>query len=712
MRLFLLGLLSFFVIIGSVQAQGIARDDLLQVRLVPERTRVEAGQKIWLGIEQTIKPHWHTYWQNPGDSGTMPFVNWTMPDGFKVSDIYWPVPKKLPFKTLLNYGYEGQVVLLQELQIPAEIPDDAFTLTADLDVLVCQEECIPVSLTKEITFNQPGAIGADNSEFINVALSQVPEKSDISASYTVRGNDLILSAETPDGASVKDAVFYPIEWGVLENAAAPDIAIDGEQITITQKRGNRNVDDVPVMNGVLQFETREGETKAIQIAVELSPEIISTDMTSEGSNVTVQSELNVITALLFAFLGGLILNLMPCVFPVLSLKALSLVKLQDKVGHIVQRNGLAYAAGVILSFVLVAVVLITLKGLGAQIGWGFQLQNPVIVSILAYTLFLVGLNFSGVFDLSFGQFGGGKLAGKITNGERLGASFFTGVLATIVAAPCVAPFMASAIGYALTRSAVEIVLVFAALGGGLAAPYVLLCFVPRLQKFMPKPGAWMNTFKQFLAFPMFASAAWLIWVLDKQAGSMALLGILMGMIALAFGLWILMHRPEKGKKGRKRLSLLAVLSFLIAIGFLPVGYKNVQQDLVESPADVSSEQTEDIFGQAFTPQKLDAALQTSDPVFVEMTAAWCITCKVNHATSLNIEATKRLFKEQGVNYLIGDWTNQNPEITKYLEAFGRSGVPIYVFYGAPDTETGVRPDPVVLPQILTPGIVKDTITAD
>ncbi|MEM6781925.1 MAG: thioredoxin family protein, partial [Pseudomonadota bacterium] len=325
---------------------------------------------------------------------------------------------------------------------------------------------------------------------------------------------------------------------------------------------------------------------------------------------------------------------------------------------------------------------------GAQIGWGFQLQNPIVVGGLAYLLFIIGLNLMGYFE--FGQ-GMGNVGNKLTQGNGLGSSFFTGILATLVATPCTAPFMAGAIGFALTQPAIVNLAVFAALGLGLALPYLALSFAPALQKVMPKPGAWMNTFKQALAFPMFAGAIWLVWVISKQAGPTGVLQILTGMGVIGFGIWLWGVTKSKAAKAFTLL-LFAISAFMLV---MPTA------QMVDSAA-VSEEAKE--FGEVFTPETLNTLLaESDDPVFVEMTAAWCITCKVNHATSINIPSTKKAFAENNVQYLIGDWTNQDPEITKFLNSFGRNGVPIYVYYAARNAQTGQRPEAQVLPQILTPG---------
>jgi len=390
------------------------------------------------------------------------------------------------------------------------------------------------------------------------------------------------------------------------------------------------------------------------------------------------------------------LNLMPCVFPVLSMKALSLVKLKDKEIAKARINGIAYTLGILACFALIAGVLLVLKASGSQVGWGFQLQHPAIILFLAYLFFTLGLNLIGFFEIDFGLSNMGQ---SLTRKTGMTGSFFTGVLATLVATPCTAPFMGVAMGYALTQPALISMLIFLALGFGLAFPYLALTFSPALRHILPRPGAWMETFRQVLAFPMFASACWLVWVLSQQINHMGQLMALFGMVGIAFGVWLLKRRPAH-KGLRLTLLVLVFLSFGFALSnFFTMRTQDAQQTVQ------SGEENWETFSRA----KLDDLLKGNESVFVNMTAAWCITCKVNEKVALNIDSTRALFAKYNVRYLKGDWTNQNPEITNYLEEYGRSGVPIYVFYG-PRMESGARPEPVLLPQILTPGIVEETIT--
>lgn len=397
-------------------------------------------------------------------------------------------------------------------------------------------------------------------------------------------------------------------------------------------------------------------------------------------------------AIVFAFFGGLILNLMPCVFPILSIKALSLIKLREKGRGFAAMNGIAYTLGVLASFALVGSLLMGIKIAGGDIGWGFQLQNPAIVLALAYLLFIIGLNLSGMFDINASFIGVGA---SFANKHGFAGSFFTGVLATMVATPCTAPFMAGALGYALVQPPVVAMSVFVALGFGLALPYLLLSVVPGLAAILPRPGLWMEKFRELLAFPVYASAMWLIWVLSIQTGSSGLLWSLMGVVAIAFALWLFAHKPYQ-KTRRAIIILIALAALLFAA--LPF----IDKTLLQKPSQASSQEAN-----AYSEEKLNAALNGNDPVFVYMTASWCITCKVNERIAINTDATRALISENKVMVLEGDWTNMNPEITKFLKSYDRAGVPLYVYYG-PRGKDGQRPTPAVLPQILTPGLMAET----
>lgn len=706
-KLSFLLLAGFFALLPFAAAQEPSH---VKVRILPEYGTVAPGQKLWIGIEQSIAPDWHTYWKNPGDSGTAPRIDWQAPEGFIFSDIHWPAPQKLPYGTLLNYGYEDHVILLQKLTLPEKLPRGPLALKATFEVLVCKEECIPEFSEHTLLLNDPDSMGEDNSTYLQAALRKIPKPADWRAFFEEKDGDFLLVVEAPD-ADTLDSIdpfsltFFPESWGLVNNSAETSVTLEGRQFKMAQSRGDRPLSALENTPVILAYETADGQRESITITaweksrLPPSAEDENNEQIDQDFSSLPRPSLDagtILSALIFAFLGGVILNLMPCVFPVLSIKALSLVKISQKSAALARAHGIAYTAGIVLSFLIIAGLLIILKSAGHEIGWGFQLQNPVIVTILAYLLFVIGLNLAGLFEMSnpFGNIGHG-----LTQGTGVKNSFFTGILAMLVATPCTAPFMAAAIGFAATQPVAINLTIFTSLGLGLAAPYLLLSFAPALQRVLPKPGPWMERFKQFLAFPMFASAAWLVWVVSQQTGPLGVLGALMGMVALAFAFWLWHAAPREGG-ARWLVQGFSVLAFLLSFGFLGTEKQLAACVAPQNPAEL---------GRTYSAHALEAALAGNRPVFVEMTAAWCITCKVNHAVALNVDSTKALFKERNVDYLVGDWTNYDPEITHYLDSFGRNGVPIYVYYAPPDPKTGKRPGAEILPQILTPGIVAETL---
>ncbi len=694
-----------FTPLSQLHAQELANPDeaKVEIRLLAEKGQVAPNEEIWVAIEQSIAPQWHTYWKNPGDSGTPTNIKWTLPEGFEIDEIQWPTPNKIPYGPLLNYGYENNVILLQKLKTPANFPEGPIELTADLEILVCKEECIPEYGTYTLSLNGENAQNEDNAAYIIAARKRLPVQTDWSVLYSEDGNDLILSFEdlaplTLSETTLKSVEFFPVHWGAVLNPSDAQASLsDNKNLVIKQKRGERPLSEIETLNGVISFRDDSAHIQSFAFSAESKTD--ASPVLKEEVIITQNSaplQITFLTAIGFALLGGLILNLMPCVFPVLSIKALSLIKTAEKNPAAARMHGIAYTLGVVISFVAIAGLLIALKTAGAQIGWGFQLQNPLVVGLLAYLLFILGLNLSGFFEFAnpFANTGG-----KLTQNNGLSGSFFTGVLATIVATPCTAPFMAGAISYALVQPAALSLTIFAALGFGLALPYLLLSFIPAFQKALPRPGAWMDVFKQLLAFPMYGAAIWLVWVLGQQTGESGIAATLVGMLLIAFAIWLYKHKPvDKFWRGfTKAFTILAIIFALLSLPMTPVPLQN--------NAEVTKE-----FGETFSQGKLDMLLEQSDaPVFVEMTAAWCITCKLNHATSINIDSTKALFAKNNVNYLVGDWTNQDPLITQYLDVYGRKGVPLYVFYGAKDPQTKARPDAKILPQILTPQIVENML---
>ncbi len=680
MNIKIISLFLSVILFSNLWIQTASAEQYSSIKIIAEQTPLKPNSTITIATEIKLAPDWHVYWENPGDSGLPVNIEWDAPEGFEFSKISWATPKKIAYDILVNYGYYNNVTLLQTVKIPDTLPDE---ITANIFMLICNEICIPDN--HSVTLNLKDATIQDNSAYIKEAKSKLPKKLNGEFRYFEQDNMLSIIL-TPDDISLLngDIEFFPLDWGSVKNTAIATVKRDGDKITISQKRGDQELSEISKLRGLIVIDGKKGYSITAQPTA--APPTTKPSLTIDET-----SKITWLSAIIFALIGGLILNLMPCVFPVLSMKALSLVKMGDKENKHARIHGIAYTLGVVLSFMAIGAALIALKEAGTIVGWGFQLQNPIVVAMLAYLLFAIGLNLIGFFEFSLGR--AGNIGSKLTQGKSLSSSFFTGTLATIVATPCTAPFMGAAMGFALTQAPIVNISIFAALGFGLALPYLLLSYIPYLRKALPKPGEWMNTFKQFLAFPMFASAIWLIWVLDQQSGSYGVLLILLGMLAIAFSVWL------SHLKNKNIFKTILLLIFLLLPIFSLTYIKTTEK---------SSHSTEK-FGEEFSQEKLSELLKGNDPIFVEMTAAWCITCKANHAAAINIASTRKLFKDNGVQYLIGDWTNHDDVITQYLNSFNRNGVPLYVFYAKRDKRTGVRAEAVLLPQILTHSMLKDAI---
>ena len=715
---------------AQTYAQDISEKTHVKFTMTPEFSDVRPGDTVFIAINQKLDDHWHTYWHNPGDSGQPPRFTWDLPPGFEMKTLSWPVPKPIPTGPLTSFGYEQEATLIQEMLVPVDMPSGPLEIKATIDVLVCKEICIPEFHEYSFVLNE--GKNQINDEIISAAFDKLPTEVSWPAFYKEDENgDFVIDLEfqqpeliTQGDVNVRFEVL-PHEWGIIDNSAKTRVKMekrDTFHLLFRKQRGDRPLEKLGKLKTLVSYDIANSESETLQaLELTLSPDpewlsaiteqsiIEETQSTAENSDDKSELTLdeytpsppntNLLKAIIFAFLGGLILNLMPCVFPVLSMKALSLVKMAESSPRTVKLSGLSYTAGVLLSFSVIALSLLALKAAGSQIGWGFQLQNPVVVLSLAYLLFIIGLNLSGFFEITSRLSNIGT--GLTDKGSFIG-SFFTGVLVTLVATPCTAPFMGVALGYALTQPALVSYLVFTALGLGLAFPYLLLSYAPALRTLLPNPGNWMVVFKELLAFPIYASAVWLVWVYSQQVGAISLLYALTGFVGISFFVWILRYTPDsRGGKIAMRFFAALVLLTVMGIAF--------SESLKTKPSQVSEQIIESSLSRPYTEASLMEALQGEQPVFVNMTAAWCITCKVNERIALNIDETMKLFEEKNVVYFKGDWTNQDPEITKFLSRYGRNGVPIYVYYGAPDNATGNRPEAEVLPQILTPNIIKNVI---
>lgn len=660
LRLRLLALAALFL-----SAPAFAQEEpATRARILANNTLIEDGH-FWAGVEFTLPKGWHIYWQNPGDSGIPPSFTWTLPAGMKAGPIHWPVPERQPMGDLVNYGYAGRVVL----PVPIEA-GGADTRQGELEVkadwLICKDICIPQSA--ELRYDLAQSSAMKDSQRLKSALYKVPEPYEGEAYITADREGVTLALALPVGTG--GAELFPVDDGWFKNNATPRTETRGSWTLFHLPRGHAEPGDR--FSGVL---APAGKAHPIQFTaqhVDALPDSIPEPQTGFEAFAL---------ALVLAFLGGMILNLMPCVLPVLALKALSLSKKSDIAQGEAVRLGLAYMAGVLLSFAAIGAALLALKAGGEAIGWGFQLQSPGFVLGLALIVSLVAFNLIGLFELPVLLGGVGHALTSRHN--KLGA-FATGALAVALATPCTAPFMAPALGVALTLPPAQAMAIFLALGLGLALPYMLVSSSAWARRHLPKPGAWMQRFRELLAFPMFATAGWLLWVLSEQVGG---IGLLMGftvLLLVALALWGLKH-------ARRRLWRMVFWAVLAgAIGWAVLCPPRI--------GDVSAT----LASEAFTPARLEALRDEGRPVFVDATAAWCVTCKYNERAALQVERTAALFEKHGITLLVADWTKRDADITAWLASFGRSGVPLYVYYppeGAPR----------VLPQLLTPAIVEEAI---
>lgn len=647
----------------------------VHARLVAEDKGVAPGGTVTVALEEKIAEGWHTYWKNPGDAGAPTEIEWSLPPAWKAGAIQWPRPKRLPVGPLMDYGYEGTPWLLTNLTVPADAAPGPVTIRAHASWLVCQQICIPedATLTLNLTVGAGGRDPAVAKDFA-AARALLPVASPWKVTYALGTNlDLYVAAPALAASHPATADFFPAASGIIKNAAPQLVGYAQDGMVLRLSPGPKAKG---TLEGLLVLTGTDGSTQALEVSVPPGP-VPTVEFSAPAAAGS--GDLSLWLALAFAFLGGLILNVMPCVLPILAMKALALAD------HGARGRGesFAYAGGAVLSFAVLGLSVLLLRAGGDSVGWGFQLQSPIAVAGFALLVFAVGLNLSGLFEV-----------GSITAGEGLASrggsvgAFFTGVLAVAVAAPCTAPFMAAALGYALTLSAPVALLVFIALGIGFALPFLLLGLWPRALAFIPKPGPWMLTFKQFLAFPMYGAAAWLVWVLAQEAGPNGVVIILSAFIALALALW-LWGVTRDMPRGR-------IIGALAALVILLAGLYGVSQ-LRQATAAPPTQTTK--LGEPYTAAKLASLRAANTPVFVDATAAWCITCLVNEDAVLSRDSVKSAFASKKVVYLVADWTNQNPEITALLKENGRSGVPLYLYY-APGAAK-----PQVLPQILTEGVV-------
>lgn len=671
---------------GDEAASGPVRDAQTEVELIAEQTAVRPGQPVTVALRMKPDDGWHTYWKNPGGSGTVTTLAWQLPDGFEAGEVQWPTPQRHQYFGIQNYGFEREFILPVTIRVPDEVQGDTVRIVVDANWLTCEAVCIPgsarLAIVLPITQDQPEADPRWAGLF-----EQHREQVPVEPSGTVRahreGNQPYLQFDAPDQEPVDDAYFFHADAGLVDYSAEQPLASSEGSHTLRLPLSQRNivVDDLPDrLRGVLVFE-QDDERHAWQIDVELADQLSAAPAAADAS----------LPALLWmlgaAFLGGMILNLMPCVFPVLSLKVLSFLQHSHGSAWAARLHGLSYGAGVMLSFWTLAALLLALRAAGGEVGWGFQLQSPGFVALMALLMFAVGLNLAGVFDIGIGLMNAAGHAEQKVGGTGYAGSLGTGVLATVLATPCTAPFMGVALGFALTQPATIVVLVLSALGLGMAMPYVVLTWAPGLTRWLPRSGPWMETFKQLLAFPMFAVAIWLVWVFGNQvdAGDATLM-LLAALLVLALAAWLFgrFGRPTK-PTGTRWVSGAAALALVGVAVFTP--FWTIQRAAA----------ADGLAWEPYSEQRIaEIRRDEGRMVFVDFTADWCLSCQWFEQTVLASRRVRTAFDEHDVALLKADWTNHDDHITEALARFGRRSVPFYVLYPAdPDGE------PIELGELIT-----------
>ncbi|MGO4688982.1 protein-disulfide reductase DsbD family protein [Brevundimonas sp. 2YAF1] len=680
---------------------GPQRTERIEAELVPMSAWAAPGSTAVVAVRQQIQPGWHTYWRNPGDSGGPTTLDWILPPGVKAGDIVWPLPERQRLKTLMNYGYSDAVVLPVPIDIPADArPGQVLRLKTTAHFFVCSDQmCVPEDLDLALDLRvQDGAAPLDPrwGREIQTVVENAPRPAGIDARAAFADGQLTLTATGGPlaGATPKWAYFFPFEGGVIDHAAVQtgQRGPDGLTLSVAAGRGQTAEGLKGPVAGVLATDLGAWEIYATP-----GPALAGT--TGDGALASGETIAKAPVSLsafgqaaLFALIGGLILNLMPCVFPILAMKAAALTRSAHHPGE-ARRDGLAFLAGVLATFLILAGALLALRAGGQALGWGFQLQSPGVVAALALLMLAVALNLSGVFHIGAGLQGAGH--GPLARLPGALGAFFTGVLAVVVAAPCTAPFMAFALGAALLMPWPMALAVFLMLGLGLALPYLLISLSPGLLARLPRPGPWMETLRNLLAFPMYGAALWLAWVYGRQTADA--LALLFGAgLMLALALWLFGRAQAAGGGGRVA-GIAAALSLIAALG---LGVMAGRAALASTGGAAASTR---LPSQPWSSDAVQAALAEGRPVLVNFTADWCVTCKINEGAALSSARTAEALKSHDAIYLVGDWTRRDDAITAELERHGRSGVPLYLLY-TPD-----RPEPRILPQLLTEGVIIDAL---
>ena len=640
------------------------------VTLLTESNQVGGEETLLVGLEFNLSPGWHTYWENPGDSGEGASIKWNLPSGFKASTILWPGPKRIPVEPLMTYGYEDKALLLTEIKSPKEFSNPV-KISAKINWLTCKDICIPQEGQVDMTLIKGPKVANQFTSKLKEIASTVPKNFHSPYRVSVINEKIFLQFEKEGSRNISEAYFFPKEYGLVNYTADQKL------------ERNDNSFSLELSSAEVQLKTNTLKG-VLKLKVDGIKEFYTLDLPLEKNTNNPLVTISLLTAIIFAFLGGIILNAMPCVFPILSIKILSFIEQSQGSKEKLFHHGLVFSAGVLTTFLAVSALLIFLRASGEAIGWGYQLQSPWVVSLLIYLFVVIGIVFMGniVLGSSFGNLGT-----LVQNQKDLTSSFFTGVLAVVVASPCTAPFMGQALGLALLQPGLKSIVIFLVLGIGFSLPYLILSIYPQLLSKLPKPGEWMQTLKQIMAFPMWASALWLAWVLSSQVDMQSVFAVLLGALLIALGLWLL-EKTQNSASILRRVTLIFSLGLMIfSIWLLPITSDNNSPNLKNEE-------------NAFSVQKLNSLRSEQKMVFLNFTADWCITCKVNEAIALNQEKVKKILDEKNIIYLKADWTRKDPEIASMLASYGRTGVPLYLLFPS-------QGDPIILPELLTEDLLLD-----
>jgi len=633
--------------------------------MLAESYSMNPGDELLVGFKFTLNPGWHTYWENPGDAGEGASIKWNLPNDVVASKILWPGPERIPVEPLMTFGYEDEVVLLTKISTSAAsaIP---LNLNAQVSWYTCKEICIP----QEAEVSIPIKLGSKTPSVSKGLLEHTLGKVPVEFNGTYRVNKLddsyVLQGEFEKMDQYDSMYFFPKEYGLTNYSE--------------NQQYERNIDTFSLQIMASEVTIEKESFKGV-IAVNKNEDVNFIEIDYPLATKEASQEFNILTLIVFAFLGGLILNIMPCVFPILTIKILRFVEQSRDSTYKTLQQGLLFSLGVVISFLTIAALLIALKSGGESIGWGYQLQSPVVVSLLFYLFVILGFIFMSNIVLGSSL---ARLSSISLNKSDSLESFLTGVLAVIVASPCTAPFMGSAIGFALLQPSFYSILIFLGLGIGFSLPYLILSAKPSLLSFLPKPGQWMETFKQFMAFPMWASALWLLWVLSSQVGDQEVIQVLLGALLITTGLWLIEKNNSEKNWVKWLMRLPFLLLFIFSLWLIPTSYS----DLDESKQDQLT----------YTPQLLDDLREENSLVFLNFTADWCITCKVNEAVALKTTKVSKLLADKNITYMEADWTRKDPIISSTLEQYGRTGLPLYLLFPS-------KGDPLILPEILTEDIL-------